>query len=38
MDYFTHWMITIGAGFFLVLCGVTIDFFRLREERKRSRH
>ena len=36
-EYMLRWSLTIGAGFFLLLCGFAIEFFILRKERKNSR-
>jgi len=36
-EYIFRWSLTIGAGFFLLLCGMAIDFFLTRQSRKRQR-
>jgi len=35
--YLTHWLVTASAGFFFLLCGFAIHFFRTRNSRKQSR-
>jgi hypothetical protein len=37
MDYTTHWLMTAAAGFFFLLCAVTIRFFRTRASRSEDR-
>jgi hypothetical protein len=34
-DYVFRWSLTIGAGLFLLLCGLAIDFFLTHQSRKR---
>jgi hypothetical protein len=35
MDYVGHWSVTLAIGFFFLLCGFTIRFFRTRSSRRR---
>ena len=38
MDFFTHWMITLGGAAFLGLCAVAIDLIRWIHGRQQKSH